>query len=62
MTGRTEPAKGGKQGKNDHIVVFAPQHPAAVDENEVTNEIGERDEEICGIESRGLCGIPIYAC
>lgn len=41
MTGRTEPAKGGKQGKNDHIVVFAPQHPAAVDENEVTNEIGE---------------------
>lgn len=62
MRGRTEASEGRKKGKYDYIVVLTPKHPAAVDENQVTDEIRERDKEICAHKTRSLRGITIDSC
>jgi hypothetical protein len=60
--GRTEATEGRKKRKYDYIVVLTPKHPAAVDENQVTDEIRERDQEICAKKTRSLRGKTIDAC
>jgi hypothetical protein len=58
----TEASEGRKKGKYDYIVVLTPKHPAAVDENQVTDEICERDKEICAHKTRSLRGKTIDSC
>ena len=56
----TESRDSAQCGEDGHPVVPPPQNPAAVDENEVAEEVADRDQEVSTNEGVGLVSVSLY--
>ena len=58
----TERCEGGDEGEGDNVVVLAPQSPATVHQDALSNKVGHRDEDVCTKSGVGLICVSIDPC